>query len=140
MSKEVAVINVERSNGEKQVVTATVGQSLMEALRTAGIDQILAICGGCCSCATCHVYIDDSFREKLPSLGASEDDLLDSSNHRTAQSRLSCQIRLTEDISGIAESRAARVTGDHTEKVSIWVLISIWVRWGTGLTLPSVRI
>jgi 2Fe-2S ferredoxin len=97
----MAVINVERSNGEKQVVTAAVGQSLMEALRSAGIDQILAICGGCCSCATCHVYIDDSFLEKLPSLGASEDDLLDSSSHRTARSRLSCQIRLTEDISGI---------------------------------------
>ena len=101
MSKEVAVINVERSNGEKQVVTATVGQSLMEALRSAGIDQILAICGGCCSCATCHVYIDDSFLEKLPSLGASEDDLLDSSRHRTAQSRLSCQIPFTDALDGM---------------------------------------
>nr|BAB78524.1 2,4-D oxygenasee ferredoxin component [Bradyrhizobium sp. HW13] len=97
----MAVINVERSSGEKQVVTATAGQSLMEALRSAGIDEVLAICGGCCSCATCHVYIDDTFLEHLPPLGATEDDLLDSLSHRTARSRLSCQIRLTEDLSGI---------------------------------------
>jgi 2Fe-2S ferredoxin len=97
----MVVVNVERDDGEKQLVTATAGQSLMEALRRAGIDGILAICGGCCSCATCHVYIDDSFLEKLPPMGPNEDDLLDSSSHRTPQSRLSCQIRLTEDISGL---------------------------------------
>jgi ferredoxin, 2Fe-2S len=98
----MAVINVERSDGEKRVVTALAGQSLMEALRSAGVDEILAICGGCCSCATCHVYIDDAFLEKLPPVGPNEDDLLDASSHRTPQSRLSCQIRLTEELSGIA--------------------------------------
>ncbi len=70
----------------------------MEAIRDGGFDELLALCGGCCSCATCHVYVDPEFASFLPALSADEDDLLDSSSHRQANSRLSCQINLTDGI------------------------------------------
>lgn len=76
-------------------VDATAGMSVMEAIRDAGIDELLAMCGGCCSCATCHVYVEDG-DGILPPLGPDEDDLLDSSDHRHAHSRLSCQLILAD--------------------------------------------
>lgn len=76
-------------------VEATAGMSVMEAIRDAGIDELLAMCGGCCSCATCHVYVEDG-DGTLPPLSPDEDDLLDSSDHRRAHSRLSCQLILTD--------------------------------------------
>ena len=68
--------------GTKQEVEATSGISLMENLRDSGIDEILALCGGCCSCATCHVYIDEEFMDRLPPVYEDEDALIDSSAHR----------------------------------------------------------
>ncbi|CAN5408002.1 2Fe-2S iron-sulfur cluster-binding protein [soil metagenome] len=76
------------------------GVSLMEALRAAGVDEIQALCGGCCSCATCHVYVDNT-RTGLPALGEDESDLLDSSDFRTPSSRLSCQIPVTAGLEGL---------------------------------------
>lgn len=73
----------------------------MEAIRDEGIDELMALCGGCCSCATCHVHIDAAFADKLPAMSADEDDLLDSSDHRDATSRLSCQIPMTEALAGM---------------------------------------
>ncbi|MBN8830098.1 MAG: 2Fe-2S iron-sulfur cluster binding domain-containing protein [Sphingomonadales bacterium] len=81
-------------------------RSLMETIRDAGIDELMAICGGCLSCATCHVYVDPVSLAKLPPISVDEDDLLDSSEHRTAQSRLSCQIILSEELDGLAASIA----------------------------------
>lgn len=72
--------------------------SLMEAIRTHGVEDLLALCGGCCSCATCHVYISESDLSKLVPIGADESDLLESSRHRTAESRLSCQVRLNRHL------------------------------------------
>jgi len=86
-----------RSGSERQVEVAG-GQSLMEALREQGFDDILAICGGCCSCATCHVHVAPEDFVRLAPMGADENDLLDSSEHRVATSRLSCQIPLTEEL------------------------------------------
>jgi len=60
-----------------------------------------ALCGGCCSCATCHVYIDPAFAAKLPPVGSDENDLLDSSSFRKAGSRLSCQVPLTPELEGV---------------------------------------
>lgn len=77
------------------------GMSLMEAIREAGNDELLALCGGCCSCATCHVHVDPAFADRLPPIGADENDLLDSSDHRNANSRLSCQIKLAGDMDGL---------------------------------------
>ncbi|MET0363398.1 MAG: ferredoxin, partial [Sphingobium sp.] len=63
--------------------------------------DMLALCGGCCSCATCHVFVDAEFADRLPAISDDENDLLDTSSHRNEHSRLSCQIMLTEDLSGL---------------------------------------
>ncbi|NWK99061.1 ferredoxin [Sphingobium lactosutens] len=75
--------------------------SVMEAIRDAGIDEVLALCGGCCSCATCHVHVDEDWFEKLPPMTDDEGDLLDSSDHRTATSRLSCQLPFSQALDGL---------------------------------------
>lgn len=77
------------------------GTSLMELIRDAGIDDVLALCGGCCSCATCHVHIDPAFADRLPPMDPEEDGLLDGSDHRDATSRLSCQILLSAALDGL---------------------------------------
>lgn len=79
----------------ERTVDGVVGGSVMEAIRDAGIDEMLALCGGCCSCATCHVIVE-SAPDNLAVISADEDDLLDSSDHRTVNSRLSCQLIVTE--------------------------------------------
>jgi len=78
------------------------GVSVMEAIRDAGIDELLALCGGCVSCATCHVYVDPAFAEHLPPISNDEDDLLDSSSQRTEFSRLSCQLTVSDRLAGLA--------------------------------------
>ena len=87
--------------GQEQEVEAANGVSVMEAIRDAGFDELLALCGGCCSCATCHVYVDPAFADKVEKLGEDENDLLDSTDHRTENSRLSCQIHLSDALSGL---------------------------------------
>ncbi|SNS33014.1 ferredoxin, 2Fe-2S [Sphingomonas laterariae] len=87
--------------GEEKVVEGQVGLSVMENIRDNGFDELLALCGGCCSCATCHVQIDPKDFDKLGALSDDENDLLDSSDHRTATSRLSCQIPFTEELDGL---------------------------------------
>ncbi|NBC36834.1 2Fe-2S iron-sulfur cluster binding domain-containing protein [Novosphingobium sp. FSY-8] len=87
--------------GEEKEIEAGVGRTVMEVIRDAGFDDMLALCGGCCSCATCHVHIDPAFAAKLPAISADEDDLLDSSDHRDGNSRLSCQLPVTEELDGL---------------------------------------
>lgn len=94
-------ITVIARDGAETVIEAEAGLSLMEAIRDAGMDELLALCGGCCSCATCHVRIDPDFVAGLPPLGEDEDELLDSSSHRAATSRLSCQIILSDAHEGL---------------------------------------
>ena len=77
------------------------GITLMETIRNAGIDELLALCGGSCSCATCHVHVDPAFADRLPPMSEDENDLLDSSDHRDATSRLSCQIQVTAALDGM---------------------------------------
>lgn len=86
--------------GERDVDGET-GASLMEAIRAAGIDELMALCGGCCSCATCHVYIDADFVDRLPPMNDDEDDLLEGSSHRLPTSRLSCQVPVGPDLVGL---------------------------------------
>lgn len=73
----------------------------MEIIRDAGFDELLALCGGCCSCATCHVHVDPSFAEKVEPMGEDENDLLESSDHRNERSRLSCQIPFSDALDGL---------------------------------------
>lgn len=87
--------------GEETAVDAADGLTVMEAIRDNGFDELLALCGGCCSCATCHVHVDPAFADRLPAMSEDEDDLLESSDHRVATSRLGCQIPLTPDLDGL---------------------------------------
>jgi 2Fe-2S ferredoxin len=83
------------------------GLSVMEVIRDAGIDELLALCGGCCSCATCHVHVDPDFAAKLPKMSEDENDLLDSTSDRDANSRLSCQIAFGPALDGLKVTIAA---------------------------------
>lgn len=87
--------------GEESSVDAADGLTVMEAIRENGFDELLALCGGCCSCATCHVHVDPAFADRLPPMSEDEDDLLESSDHRDATSRLGCQIPLTAELDGL---------------------------------------
>lgn len=87
--------------GNTRSIPAPTGVSLMEALRDNGVDELLALCGGCCSCATCHVHIDKGPQGADKVGSRDEDDLLDNSDHRRANSRLSCQILLTPEHDGL---------------------------------------
>ncbi|WP_019830942.1 2Fe-2S iron-sulfur cluster-binding protein [Sphingomonas sp. PR090111-T3T-6A] len=87
--------------GQESTVEGEAGLSVMEVIRDHGFDELLAMCGGCCSCATCHVYVDDAFAGELPTMSEDENDLLDSSDHRTATSRLSCQIPFSDALDGL---------------------------------------
>jgi ferredoxin, 2Fe-2S len=94
-------ITVITRDGSAREINADNGLSLMEVIRDNGFDELLALCGGCCSCATCHVQIDTEFADKLPSMSEDETDLLDSSDHRGPTSRLSCQIPVTAELEGL---------------------------------------
>lgn len=95
---KIVVVN---QAGDEREIEALRGVTLMEAIRDNGFDELLALCGGCCSCATCHVHVDPAYADKLPPVSADEDDLLDSSDTRDANSRLSCQIPVTDDLDGM---------------------------------------
>ncbi len=95
-------VSVTTRDGRTKDLTAIAGRSLMENLRSGGIEEILALCGGCCSCATCHVYVDDQWLAAMPPMSEDEDDLLDTSGAREANSRLSCQIPVTPELDGLS--------------------------------------
>ena len=81
-------------------LNAETGLTLMEIIRDAGLD-IEAACGGCCACATCHLYIDEDWEKKLPKIENEEESMLDQAFHVTSQSRLGCQIEYNDNINGI---------------------------------------
>ena len=97
----MATITVITRDGTEKQVEADTNLTLMEIIRDNGFDELLALCGGCCSCATCHVHIDPEFADKLPAMSEDENDLLDSSDHRDANSRLSCQCQMTAALDGL---------------------------------------
>jgi 2Fe-2S ferredoxin len=94
-------ITIVTRDGTERTVEGRVGWSVMENIRDNGVDELLALCGGCCSCATCHVHVAPEWAGKLGARGADEDDLLDTSDHKTEASRLSCQILFTAEMDGL---------------------------------------
>ena len=83
-------------------VEAEIGDSAMRAAVLHGIDGIVAECGGSALCATCHVYVDDAWLGRLAAIGDDEDALLDGTAcERRANSRLSCQIKITPELDGL---------------------------------------
>ena len=87
--------------GEAREIEGEVGLSVMEVIREAGIDELLALCGGCCSCATCHVHVDPEFADRLPAMSDDENELLAISDDRDPNSRLSCQLPFTDALDGM---------------------------------------
>ena len=87
--------------GEERSFEANPSSSVMEAIRDSGINDIAAICGGCCSCATCHVHVDPAYVAKLPARSADEVSLLADLGHFKDNSRLSCQIRVADAVEGL---------------------------------------
>ncbi len=87
-------------DGNVHRVTGRIGVSLMETLRELDYG-VAAICGGMCSCATCHIYIDPEWVDKLPAPMSDERDLLTELSHYRENSRLSCQVEITAALSGL---------------------------------------
>lgn len=88
-------------DGTLHKVEAEVGMSVMEAAVQNGVNGIDADCGGSCACATCHGYIDDAWRERIPAADFMELDMLELAYERTENSRLTCQIRVNDDMNGL---------------------------------------
>lgn len=103
----MGILIVENRAGEQKTLQAEASQTLMDIMRSGGVDDILALCGGTCSCATCHVIVDPAFADRLEPMGADENDLLDSSDHRTPTSRLSCQVKYRDELDGLRVTIAA---------------------------------
>ena len=93
-------IRVIDRDGNKHELEGDSNSTLMEILRDAGLD-IEAACGGCCACATCHVYINDKWIEKISPKDDDEESMLDQAFDVRNTSRLSCQINLSEELDGI---------------------------------------
>ena len=87
--------------GESHDVELEVGYSIMEGAINNNIDGIVAECGGACACATCHSYIDDAWLGKLAEMDDMEDSMLDAAYDRKDNSRLTCQIEMSDDLAGL---------------------------------------
>lgn len=94
------LIKVTNCHGDEFEIEFFPGDTLMQTLVGAGVSDVLALCGGVCSCATCHVYLDSDIASAIPSADGEEIDLLEMLDARRENSRLSCQVRLTEDFDG----------------------------------------
>lgn len=89
-------------DGAHVELTAAPGHSLMQAAVDAGLDGIAADCGGCLSCATCHVYVDPAWLGRLPPMGSDEHAMLEmTAAERRENSRLSCEIVLDDSLDGL---------------------------------------
>jgi 2Fe-2S ferredoxin len=87
--------------GTPQTVEGEVGSTVMETAIKNGIPGIEAECGGACACATCHVYVDEAWMEKAGTASPMEQDMLDFAYDVRPTSRLSCQIKVSEELDGL---------------------------------------
>jgi len=88
-------------DGNERTVEGEVGMTVMETAKKHDVVGIEAECGGACSCATCHVYVDEAWREKVGPPSEMEEDMLDFAFDVRPSSRLSCQIKVTEALDGL---------------------------------------
>jgi 2Fe-2S ferredoxin len=88
-------------DGERRAVEAPLGQSLMEVARQNQIVGVVALCGGACACATCHVYVDPAWHGRLPPPEDMELGMLESAWEPRPNSRLSCQVHIAEGLQGL---------------------------------------
>ena len=97
----MAKITYIEHGGTEHVVDVPNGLTVMEGARDNGIPGIEADCGGACACSTCHVYVHPDWVDKLPEKDAMEEDMLDFAYDVRPTSRLSCQIRVSDDLDGL---------------------------------------
>ena len=89
------------SGGTARTITAENGSTVMEAAIRNNIPGIEAECGGACACATCHVYVDPAWKDKTGAPSAMEESMLDFAENVEPNSRLSCQIKVTDELDGL---------------------------------------
>jgi 2Fe-2S ferredoxin len=89
------------STGSSRTVEGEVGATVMETAIRNAIPGIEAECGGACACSTCHVYVDEAWREKTGAPSPMEEDMLDFAYEVRPNSRLSCQIKVSDDLDGL---------------------------------------
>ena len=93
-------ISVIDREGNNHILEGDKSSTLMEIIRDEGM-EIEAACGGCCACATCHVYVDEKWLDKLTPIDDDEESMLDQAFDVKKNSRLSCQIQLNEELDGL---------------------------------------
>jgi 2Fe-2S ferredoxin len=95
-------LNLIAADGTRSELEVPDGTTVMQAVTSAGLAGIVGECGGSAMCATCHVYVDDGWRDRLPPMLANEAEMLDcTAAERTEASRLSCQIRMSAALDGL---------------------------------------
>jgi len=100
--KATATVTYVSASGNKREVAVPVGSSIMEGAVSNGIDGIVAECSGACMCATCHVYVDEAFLPRLEPIAEEEEEMLSNAfAQRKPNSRLGCQVRITEALNGL---------------------------------------
>ena len=97
----MAKITYIEHNGTKHEVEVASGLTVMEGARDNNIPGIEADCGGACACSTCHVYVDAAWADKLPAKEAMEEDMLDFAWEPQETSRLTCQLKVTDELDGL---------------------------------------
>lgn len=97
----MAKITFIQPDGRAQTVEGEAGMTVMETAKKHLVDGIEAECGGACACATCHVYVDDAWRERVGPPTEMEEDMLDFAFDVRESSRLSCQIKVTPELDGL---------------------------------------
>ena len=102
-------VHLTAADGTRHALRAASGDSLMRAATNAGIDGIAADCGGCMTCATCHVIVDPAWADRLPPVSPDEESMLEATAvPRRSTSRLSCQITLYPTLDGLLASLPER--------------------------------
>ncbi|HUI22385.1 MAG TPA: 2Fe-2S iron-sulfur cluster-binding protein [Methylocella sp.] len=97
----MARFTIETRNGAQAEIIGKDGVSLMKLIRRAGIEELVAQCGGSCACATCHVYITLPAGVTMAQIGPGEGRMLSTASHRSVTSRLSCQIKFDASLDGM---------------------------------------
>lgn len=97
----MAKITYIQPSGAARTVEGEIGATVMETAIKNGIEGIEAECGGACSCATCHVYVDEAWKEKTGEPSPMEEDMLDFAFEVKPTSRLSCQIKIRDELDGL---------------------------------------
>ena len=96
------------AGGASRTVDGEIGSTVMETAIKNGVPGIEAECGGACACSTCHVYVDEAWREKTGEPSPMEEDMLDFAFDVKPNSRLSCQIKVTEALDGLVVTTPER--------------------------------